>query len=213
MIATSWVAFPCGYPGCDRTFTVRSNAKRHLRTHGVVPSSSVSEPPPGPYVIDFNTPTVMSSSHTPQTDKAPLKLRWMPPSLISRTNAQDLRSLSDGESDSDDASEKKTGAKWRLALPIPLQTVLPSLYDERYEERNSYLDAKPYPYHPSQVGCAAIGLFHYLFVGEVPQSPRACSLKSSFSKRCVMKALLYIRPRYFSFEKSCVLWRLNWLCT
>jgi hypothetical protein len=147
-------AFPCGYPGCDRTFTVRSNAKRHLRTHGVIPVSSIPDPLPGPYVIDFSAPAVMgSSAPTAQVISAPVKLRWMPPSLMSRTNVQSLRSLSDGESDSDDPHENGTNVKWRSALSIPLHAVVPSLYadEESYEERNSYLDTKAYPYHPSQV--------------------------------------------------------------
>lgn len=36
------VAYACGFPGCTRTFGVRSNAKRHLRTHGVNPAHTVA---------------------------------------------------------------------------------------------------------------------------------------------------------------------------
>jgi hypothetical protein len=114
---------------------------------------SVPEPPPGPYAIDFSAPTVIGLSNpTPQILKAPLKLRWMPPSLISRANVQTLHSLSDGESDSDDPDERRTNMKWRSALSIPLRAAVPSLdANEFCEERKSYLDAKSYPYHPSQV--------------------------------------------------------------
>ncbi|KAH6917813.1 hypothetical protein BKA70DRAFT_1245378 [Coprinopsis sp. MPI-PUGE-AT-0042] len=110
--------YPCGFPGCNRTFGVRSNAKRHLRTHGVVP------PPPGElsadaYVVGFSTPVVAPTpdheldptledtadegpSHQ-RSSKAPFfKLRWMPPSLTNRSNADSLRSVSENGEFSDD---------------------------------------------------------------------------------------------------------------
>ncbi len=33
LTAPSSTAFPCTFPGCEKTFGVRSNMKRHLRTH------------------------------------------------------------------------------------------------------------------------------------------------------------------------------------
>jgi hypothetical protein len=95
-----------------------------------------------------------SSVPAAQVVGEPVKLRWMPPSLLSRTNVQSLHSLSDGESDSDDPNDNRTTEKWRSAISIPLCAVVPSLYGNGgfYEERNSYLDTKSYPYHPSQVG-------------------------------------------------------------
>jgi hypothetical protein len=145
--------------------------------------SSSTEQSPGPYVINFRAPTVMgSSSPTPQTMK-PLKLRWMPPSLTSRTNVHDLRSLSDEETDSDDPDESRSDTKWRSVLSIPLRAVVPSLVtdDEFYEERNSYLDVKPYPYHPAQVRCVGeiSSSAHSIFF-EVSYPPWTCSLESSF---------------------------------
>ena len=146
--------------------------------------SSITEPP-GPYMIDFSAPTVMGSSNpAPQTAKPPLKLRWMPPSLTSRTNVHTLRSLSDEESDSDDPDEKRSNVKWRSALSIPLRAVVPSLYtdDEFCEERNSYLDAKPYPYHPSQVCSFATDYSNAYFMFEVSCSSRSSSLEPSYPK-------------------------------
>lgn len=86
--------------------------------------------------------------------KAPYKLRWMPPSLVTRTNAETLTSMSDTEYDSDDTMEISENVDWRSALSIPLRPVIPFSHTNdvgTFEERNSYLDAKPYPYHPSQV--------------------------------------------------------------
>ena len=55
-------AYLCAFPGCSRAFGVRSNAKRHLRTHGVLPQSAV---PSDQYVVGFNPPLV-----SPQNSEA-----------------------------------------------------------------------------------------------------------------------------------------------
>ena len=141
-------AYPCGFPGCSRSFGVRSNAKRHLRTHGVIPAPTTNpntaDPPP--YIVGFCPPMIgapqpssSSSSHHqlhsiegggekdfsslpgdhnaanmhhPHTQDhqnqsdaqqhdmmsaavPTLKLRWMPPSLTTRTNAGSLREVVD----------------------------------------------------------------------------------------------------------------------
>ncbi|KIM46953.1 hypothetical protein M413DRAFT_55420, partial [Hebeloma cylindrosporum] len=107
--------YPCGFPGCTRTFGVRSNAKRHLRTHGVIPApASPSEPP---YVVGFSPPVIMpansqdlsipntagettATGHSRRPGRASqFKLRWMPPSLTTRTNASSLREVHDGQQD------------------------------------------------------------------------------------------------------------------
>ncbi|GLB42343.1 putative zinc finger, C2H2 type [Lyophyllum shimeji] len=161
--------FPCGFAGCPRTFTVRSNAKRHLRTHGVDTSvSRGAETAEPPYVVGFSTPTVMDppapTAH--EMNKLRYKLRWMPPSLASRTNAHELLSLSDDDSESEDGLDEAEGCSWRSAPSIRFPPVVPSLSahdtegNDHFEERNSYADAPSYPYHPSQVSRAVI---HVLF--------------------------------------------------
>ena len=113
-------AFPCGFPGCNRRFGVRSNAKRHLRTHGVVPTTPAANlsSTDAPYVVGFCPPMILvpqSSSHqqsqlhsveggedfSPDMNMANIqpqsqvRLRWMPPSLTTRTNAGSLREVRD----------------------------------------------------------------------------------------------------------------------
>jgi hypothetical protein len=80
-----FLAFACTYPGCTRTFSVVSNAKRHMRTHGVgLPSEdqlSESPCPPVPYIVGFEAPVVICSPEgVADLLKEPLKLRWVPPS-------------------------------------------------------------------------------------------------------------------------------------
>ncbi|GAW08919.1 c2h2 conidiation transcription factor [Lentinula edodes] len=55
--------FSCAYPGCERTFTVRSNAKRHLRTHGIHPDDAVAA----------------SMDHDHELNSVVPQLKWMPP--------------------------------------------------------------------------------------------------------------------------------------
>ncbi|KAF8889584.1 hypothetical protein BD779DRAFT_1519959 [Infundibulicybe gibba] len=140
--------YPCGFPGCRRSFAVRSNAKRHLRTHGVLPLPTLDDP--APYVVGFSAPTVMPPPSAQVPSKAPFRLRWMPPSLIHRSNADSLKSVSDPEY-SDDEGEPEEAS----TLSPPLHPVTPSIRaddgDDEYEERNSYAEAGSHPYHPSQV--------------------------------------------------------------
>ncbi|KAF8155562.1 hypothetical protein B0H34DRAFT_635627, partial [Crassisporium funariophilum] len=83
--------YPCGFPGCSRTFGVRSNAKRHLRTHGVIPAPANTSSGETPYIVGFSTPTILAPHGSQHSElhamsRAPaFKLRWMPPSLSTRT--------------------------------------------------------------------------------------------------------------------------------
>lgn len=105
-------AYPCPYPGCNRSFGVRSNAKRHLRTHGVIPPQNTGTQP---YVVDFSTPLILEQdgrldgegtnsnvgcrdgpedASLAQRSTRPLrgrgrqfKLRWMPPSSSNKSTA------------------------------------------------------------------------------------------------------------------------------
>ncbi|KAG9221900.1 hypothetical protein CCMSSC00406_0005725 [Pleurotus cornucopiae] len=152
--------FPCTVQGCNKRFAVRSNAKRHLRTHGIIPSPPTNDPEPTPYIVDFNDPVVLPPSYSPQSQslKGPTKLHWVPPSLATRTNVKSLRTCSEVDSESDDGGEcfdRQNGVgSFAPALPMPLRTVVPTMpvgpHDEFFEERDSYLPAGSHPYHPTQ---------------------------------------------------------------
>ncbi|KAJ3920505.1 hypothetical protein F5877DRAFT_37948 [Lentinula edodes] len=156
--------FSCAYPGCERTFTVRSNAKRHLRTHGIHPddavaASMVPRSTAPDFEVNFDEPVVQDHDH--ELNSVVPQLKWMPPSLSSRTNAASLRSISeDSDSDWEDGKEDPIVEHCALSLPIPLRPVVPSergipmqepYVEEQVEERNSYEEAGIYPYHASQV--------------------------------------------------------------
>ncbi|CAK5270499.1 unnamed protein product, partial [Mycena citricolor] len=55
--------FPCGYPHCHRTFSVRSNARRHFKTHKKGASLEVVEDAPVPSSKTQTTP-VTSQAHS-----------------------------------------------------------------------------------------------------------------------------------------------------
>lgn len=116
---------------------MRSNAKRHLRTHGIYPSSDQAATP-AQFTVGFDAPII---SDVQEVSKLPAKLRWVPQSLASRTNVDFLR---DAPSDSEDEYPPSCPV-----LSVPLPAVVPSSpkwNDEDYEDRNSYEDLGPSPY-------------------------------------------------------------------
>ena len=191
-------AFKCPLALCPKTFAVRSNARRHLRTHGItVPPNALNKNGQGrnqeepfqvgfetPVVVDVQDPTaggVIGDGASAGTGGRPPKLRWVPPSLATRTNAPRLRSLSPTSDMADiDAQDIPMSAGGgasggghaeldpgslifsrrvpglRIA-PSPLSPAIPSTdegaadLNSRFEERNSYAEAGTYPYHPEQV--------------------------------------------------------------
>ncbi|KAJ8509013.1 hypothetical protein ONZ45_g8782 [Pleurotus djamor] len=52
--------YPCSVPGCTKRFAVRSNAKRHLRTHGIIPPASSGSLTVNDYSTD---PNVVASAY------------------------------------------------------------------------------------------------------------------------------------------------------
>ena len=86
----SGAAFPCLYPSCARYFAVRSNAKRHLRTHGIIPVSKHDTPVP--YTVGFNPPVVQFVEQPRTQLPTPTKLKWVPLNLSPTT--ADASSLS-----------------------------------------------------------------------------------------------------------------------
>ncbi|KAM5537593.1 hypothetical protein V8D89_008671 [Ganoderma adspersum] len=141
--------FKCPIPTCTKSFAVRSNAKRHLRTHGIFPTSDHPSTSPSQFTVGFDTPLV---SEVHEAGKLPSKLRWVPPSLSTRTNVDFLRSPGAGDPTSD--SEDEFFQPSCPLLPLPLPAVTPSSPtwnpEDQYEERNSYQQVESAPYISSQ---------------------------------------------------------------
>ncbi|KAL4079495.1 hypothetical protein J3A83DRAFT_4043788, partial [Scleroderma citrinum] len=68
--------FKCTVLNCDKSFTVRSNAKRHLKTHGINPATC-EIPPTSTYNVGFEQP-VVNDVH--DTGTQPSRYRWITPS-------------------------------------------------------------------------------------------------------------------------------------
>lgn len=148
--------YPCTYPGCTKTFGVRSNAKRHLRTHGTFPQADETNQA-GQYSVDLLPPGVTSSTDpvhpAPRQVQPPsTSTKWLPSSLMSCTNALRLREAESSSSEYDGDESDSSCRSVQLSLPLP--PVVPSVVndetDDRFEERNSYLVMPSHPYHPSQ---------------------------------------------------------------
>lgn len=130
-------AYKCPIPNCTKSFAVRSNAKRHLRTHGIFPSSE-HPTAPSQFTVGFDAP-IISEVH--EVGKLPSKLRWVPQSLATRTNVEFLR---DAQSDSDEEYPPSCPV-----LSVPLPAVVPSSpkwSNDDFEDRNSYEDMGASPY-------------------------------------------------------------------
>ncbi|KAH9941804.1 uncharacterized protein BXZ73DRAFT_98196 [Epithele typhae] len=167
--------FKCPIPTCTKSFAVRSNAKRHLRTHGIFPSAEHGSSSPSQFTVGFETPLV---SEVHEAGRLPPKLRWVPPSLSTRTNAGVLprtasphrsprtppspssahshsRGATGGSGsgsgsvgDGSDSEDEYFAASCPL-LPVPLPAVAPAQWGpdpDAYEERNSYAQADASPY-------------------------------------------------------------------
>jgi Zinc finger, C2H2 type len=121
------VAFTCPVQSCNKKFAVRSNAKRHLRTHGIMPTPD------------------MSFVSTPAEDNdiaaVPDPICWIPRSLKERNLK--LESLD-------------TCPLLISELPLVRPSTYTWGGEVVYEERDSFAEAPIAPYHPVYVCCIVL---------------------------------------------------------
>ncbi|KAF8162443.1 hypothetical protein K438DRAFT_297496 [Mycena galopus ATCC 62051] len=78
--------YPCGFPNCPKTFSVRSNARRHYRTHGEKPPLPTS---PLPSQAGFQFAELIDAPPQPRPpprslSQAPFRVRWVATNTTTR---------------------------------------------------------------------------------------------------------------------------------
>ncbi|KAK7048857.1 hypothetical protein R3P38DRAFT_2871762 [Favolaschia claudopus] len=96
--------YGCPFPNCGRVFNVRSNAKRHLKTHFYRP------PPPAPVQITFVQPIVVGSPPTSSSqvhnDHVHMMAVPMPSSVTSSNESMSSTILGTRSTAADDSDEQ-----------------------------------------------------------------------------------------------------------
>ncbi|KAG1747368.1 hypothetical protein EDB19DRAFT_1631079 [Suillus lakei] len=139
--------YKCPVPSCDRHFAVRSNAKRHLKTHGINPSLMEGPSQGTNFMVGFEEPLV--NHHVHDAGRPPTRLRWIPHSLATR--AQPVTEWIGSQTSGGDES-KRTCPVLSMALPAeapssPLNQASAYCYDDS----NDYAEVGSRHYHSSQV--------------------------------------------------------------
>lgn len=157
-MSSSSIAFTCPVQSCNKKFAVRSNAKRHLRTHGIMPTPDMS----------------FISSPTEDNDVAavPDTTYWIPQTLKERN-----LKLEDVDTCPSLISE----------LPVVRPSTYMWASEMMYDERDSFAEASIAPYHPAYVRCVYLAsslelvtdTLHFLCSGDAylgrPQRQPPCA--------------------------------------
>lgn len=138
--------YKCPVSSCDRHFAVRSNAKRHLKTHGINPSLMESPSQGTNFMVGFEEPLV--NHHVHDAGRPPTRLRWIPHSLATR--AQPVTGWVGSQSLGGDESKRTCPV---LSVALPAGAPSSSLNQGpayHYDDSNDYAEAGSRHYHPSQ---------------------------------------------------------------
>jgi hypothetical protein len=118
----SALAFTCPVQSCNKKFAVRSNAKRHLRTHGIMPTPDMS--------------FISTAAEDNDVAAVPDTSYWIPQTLKERN-----LKLEDVDTCPSLISE----------LPVVRPSTYMWASEVVYDERDSFAEASIAPYHPAYV--------------------------------------------------------------
>ncbi|KAJ7108709.1 hypothetical protein C8R44DRAFT_636509 [Mycena epipterygia] len=130
-IHTNARPYPCEFPGCPKTFGVRSNARRHYRTHsGTTPLvNSTAEP----FKLELNFKEIVMPKQDPppplSLSRSPFRLRWVAPNLHSRTAGVTPQNY---DNDTQNAQNRIHGIHDSMSLAAPFVT--DNVHDTYYDQ-------------------------------------------------------------------------------
>ncbi|KAJ8596188.1 hypothetical protein M405DRAFT_726757 [Rhizopogon salebrosus TDB-379] len=137
--------FKCPVPSCDKRFAVRSNAKRHLKTHGINPSLIEGPSPGSNFIVGFEEPLV--NHHVHDIGRSPTRLRWISHSLATRTQP-----VADWIGSPSSAGDESEGTYPILSSMLPAAASCSSSNPTPvYHYGNRDSGARSRHHHPSQV--------------------------------------------------------------
>ncbi|KAJ7815088.1 hypothetical protein B0H14DRAFT_2375582 [Mycena olivaceomarginata] len=114
--------YTCGFPDCPKTFSVRSNARRHYRTHREEPQPRDSS---SHYKLNWVEHIGIPQQPSPPTrslSQAPFRVRWVPNNISANTRSRLKKPLENDASPSGQANNilgQKIQPSMFLYDPIP----------------------------------------------------------------------------------------------
>ncbi|KAF8137609.1 hypothetical protein EV363DRAFT_1157424 [Boletus edulis] len=129
--------YKCIVPNCDKSFAVRSNAKRHLRTHGINPSSPDALSIPR-FTVGFEKPLV---TQVHDAGRQPSRYRW----ITQNPPPQEIDWSCQGSSSSAIDGSSRTGLTFQTSMSSATSSTLSNASDDDYEQlRSSSIDVNRY---------------------------------------------------------------------
>ncbi|KIJ62169.1 hypothetical protein HYDPIDRAFT_72317, partial [Hydnomerulius pinastri MD-312] len=135
--------YKCSVPNCDKSFAVRSNAKRHLRTHGINPSACESTSPSARFTIGFDEPLV---THVHDAGWQPSRYRWIAQPLATRTSNKGPAPDSSLSGTEPVRETPHAGSTFHPTIPAAGPPSQSYGSDDEYDDSASQLTDEPYHY-------------------------------------------------------------------
>lgn len=123
------LAYKCIVANCEKSFAVRSNAKRHLRTHGINPSSTDVLSTPR-FAVGFEEPMV---TQVHDAGKQPSRYRW----ITHNPSPQESEWFRQGSSSSGAHGGSRTGLTFQASMSSATSSTPSNGSDDDHDEAGS----------------------------------------------------------------------------